>query len=117
MTLNPDLPAAATEAADPAGFPGEAKLGMKGPIVVAWQEALILHGIIADNEDNHDGDYGEGMEKAVLRLQRSWGWSDADGIAGTGTWRRLQSDGEHEAPADPSPSTATPPPSGADFEY
>lgn len=74
-----------------AEFPGEAKRGMNGPIVVAWQEALIAHGIIADNKDNHDGDYGEGMERTVLELQQSWGWSDADGIAGRGTWKRLQS--------------------------
>ena len=74
-----------------AQFPGEAKRGMQGPIVVAWQEGLIAHGIIADTKDNHDGDYGEGMERKVLELQQSWGWSDADGIAGSGTWKRLHS--------------------------
>ncbi len=70
-------------------FPGEAVLGMKGPIVLAWQEALIARGIIADNADNRDADYAEGMERAVLELQQSWGWSDADGKAGSGTWKRL----------------------------
>lgn len=74
-------------------FPGEAKRGMKGEVVVAWQEALIAHGVIADTKGNHDGDYGEGMEKAVLELQQSWDWSDADGIAGRGTWKKLQSVG------------------------
>jgi hypothetical protein len=28
----------------------------------------------------------------VLALQRSWGWSDADGIAGQHTWKRLHGD-------------------------
>jgi len=74
-----------------ATFPGEAKRGMKGPIVLAWQEALIAHGVIADTTGNHDGDYGEGMERAVLELQQSWNWSDADGIAGSGTWKKLHS--------------------------
>jgi LysM repeat protein len=76
-----------------ADFPGEAKRGMKGPIVIAWQEALIAHGIIADTKGNHDGDYGESLEKAVLELQQSWGWSNADGVAGSGTWKKLQSAG------------------------
>jgi peptidoglycan hydrolase-like protein with peptidoglycan-binding domain len=66
---------------------------MAGPIVVAWQEALIAHGVIADNANNRDGDYGEGVERAVLELQQSWGWSDADGIAGPGTWKKMQSGG------------------------
>lgn len=74
-------------------FPGEAKRGMKGPIVLAWQEALIAQGIISDNEDNHDGDFGDGMEKAVLKLQHSWGWSKATGEAGSETWKRLHSGG------------------------
>ncbi len=76
-----------------AAFPGEAKRGMTGPVVVAWQEALIAHGTIANTKDNRDGDYGEGMEKAVLELQQSWDWSDADGIAGPGTWKKLHSVG------------------------
>jgi hypothetical protein len=29
------------------------------------------------------------MKKAVLRLQRSWDWSDADGVAGKHTWTKL----------------------------
>jgi hypothetical protein len=29
------------------------------------------------------------MYKAVLRLQRSWDWSDADGVAGRHTWTKL----------------------------
>ena len=66
---------------------------MTGPVVVAWQEALIAHRIIADTEGNRDGDYGEGLEKAVLELQQSWDWSDADGIAGPGTWKKLHSGG------------------------
>lgn len=80
----------AQTAAGPA-FPGEAERGMKGPIVVAWQEALIARGVIADNHGNRDGEYGEGLERAVLKLQKSWGWSDADGVAGSGTWTKLHS--------------------------
>jgi hypothetical protein len=70
-------------------FPGEAKLDDRGPVVLAWQRALIAHGVISDNAANHDSHYGDGMYDAVLRLQRSWGWSDADGVAGKHTWSQL----------------------------
>ena len=70
-------------------FPGEAALGQSGPVVLAWQEALIAHGVIADTPGNHDSSFGEGMERAVLALQRSWGWTDADGKAGAHTWSKL----------------------------
>ena len=79
----------ASHAAPP--FPGEAKLGMKGPIVLAWQEALIAHRVIADSKDNRDSDYGPGMERKVLELQKSWKWPDANGIAGSATWQQLHS--------------------------
>ncbi len=87
------IPGGAGSGSSVPAFPGEAKRGMTGPIVVAWQEALIAHGIIADNKDNHDGDFGDGMEKAVLKLQHSWGWSNATGEAGSDTWKKLQSVG------------------------
>ena len=29
-------------------FPGEAKLNDRGPVVLAWQKALIAHGVISD---------------------------------------------------------------------
>ena len=70
-------------------FPGEAKLHDRGPVVLAWQTALIAHDVISDNAANQDSDYGDGMFEAVLRLQRSWGWSDADGVAGKHTWSKL----------------------------
>jgi LysM repeat protein len=70
-------------------FPGEAARGSTGAVVTAWQEALIARGVIADTQGNHDGVYGEGMEKAVRKLQQSWGWTDADGKAGAHTWRKL----------------------------
>jgi hypothetical protein len=70
-------------------YPGEAELGDRGPIVLTWQVALIDHGVISDNADNRDSHYGDGMKKAVLRLQRSWDWSDADGVAGKHTWTKL----------------------------
>ena len=70
-------------------YPGDAERGQTGPVVTAWQEALIARGVISDTQANHDGDYGEGMEKAVLKLQQSWGWTDADGKAGSHTWRKL----------------------------
>lgn len=72
-------------------FPGEAKPGMTGEVVRSWQQALIDHGVIANSTGNRDGDYGAGTERAVRELQESWGWTDADGIAGPGTWKRLQS--------------------------
>jgi hypothetical protein len=70
-------------------FPGEAARGASGPVVVAWQAALIAHGVISDNPANRDGVYGKGMAGAVRRLQESWGWSNADGVAGPHTWRKL----------------------------
>jgi hypothetical protein len=84
-------PAPHRPSTDPAipDFPGEAELGDRGPVVLAWQVALIEHGVISDNDDNRDSHYGEGMRKAVLRLQRSWDWSDADGKAGRHTWTKL----------------------------
>jgi hypothetical protein len=84
------IPADGTEQpADTASFPGEAKQGDRGPIVEAWQRALIVQGVITDNEANRDGVYGPGLAAAVLRLQQEWGWSDADGVAGSHTWSRL----------------------------
>lgn len=77
-------------AAAPA-FPGEAKRGMTGPIVLAWQLALIDHTIIADNDDNRDEAYGAGMEKAVLKLQQQWGWPKPTGVADSATWKQLHS--------------------------
>jgi hypothetical protein len=70
-------------------FPGEAALGDGGRVVLAWQEALIAHGVIRDNASNRDQYYGTGMRRAVERLQRSWDWSDADGGAGRHTWSKL----------------------------
>jgi N-acetylmuramoyl-L-alanine amidase/LysM domain len=70
-------------------FPGQAKLDDRGPVVLAWQEALITHGVISDRPANRDSHYGKGMFKAVMRLQKSWEWSDADGVAGKHTWRKL----------------------------
>jgi LysM repeat protein len=70
-------------------YPGQAERGDRGPIVLTWQVALIDHGVISDNADNRDSHYGDGMYKAVLRLQRSWDWSDADGVAGRHTWTKL----------------------------
>lgn len=80
----------ASAAAQTMEFPGEAKAGMTGAVVVTWQQALIDHGVIADSTGNRDGEYGAGMERAVRELQESWDWTDADGIAGPGTWKRLQ---------------------------
>jgi N-acetylmuramoyl-L-alanine amidase/LysM domain/Putative peptidoglycan binding domain len=70
-------------------FPGEAKLDDRGAVVLAWQEALIAKKVIKDIAANRDSHYGPGMAKAVKRLQQSWGWSDADGVAGRRTWRKL----------------------------
>jgi hypothetical protein len=58
-------------------------------VVLAWQEALIAHGVIRDAAANRDQHYGKGMRNAVERLQRSWGWDDADGVAGKHTWSKL----------------------------
>jgi hypothetical protein len=84
----PTDPSGLTGPAVPA-FPGDAELGDRGPIVLTWQRALIARRVISDNAANRDSHYGEGMQKAVLKLQRSWGWSDADGVAGRHTWRKL----------------------------
>ena len=82
-------PAAAGSAPAAAGFPGEAKLGLTGPVVLAWQKALIAHGVIADTPGNRDSGFGEGLERKVRELQQSWGWTDADGVAGSHTWTKL----------------------------
>jgi hypothetical protein len=70
-------------------FPGEARRDDRGAVVLAWQKALIAHRVITDCAANRDSHYGDGMFKAVRRLQRSWGWSDADGVAGRHTWSKL----------------------------
>jgi hypothetical protein len=70
-------------------FPGEAKLGDVGALVVTWQQALIAHSVIPDAPENRDGNYDADLERAVRGLQQSWGWSDADGKAGPHTWRKL----------------------------
>jgi hypothetical protein len=70
-------------------FPGEARLNDRGAVVLAWQKALIARRVITDRAANRDSHYGDGMFKAVRRLQRSWGWSDADGVAGRHTWSKL----------------------------
>jgi len=88
----PASPGGAPAPDEPAGippFPGEARQGDRGPLVLAWQEALIAHGVISDSPANRDADFGAGMAGAVRRLQESWGWSDADGVAGPHTWSRL----------------------------
>jgi N-acetylmuramoyl-L-alanine amidase-like protein/LysM domain-containing protein/putative peptidoglycan binding protein len=70
-------------------FPGEAREGDHGAVVRAWQEALIAAGVISDRPANRDGRFGSGTAGAVRRLQASWGWSNADGVAGPHTWSRL----------------------------
>jgi len=70
-------------------FPGEARLNDQGPVVLAWQNALIGRGVIKDSAGNRDSNYGTGMRDAVLRLQRSWSWKDADGVGGKHTWTKL----------------------------
>ena len=90
----PDVGAAPQDEGDPASgggppFPGEAAEGTRGPVVEAWQAALIDRGVISDNAANRDGVYGRGMAAAVRRLQESWGWSNADGVAGAHTWSKL----------------------------
>jgi N-acetylmuramoyl-L-alanine amidase/LysM domain len=83
------IPGGGDGSSDIPRFPGEAKLHDRGRVVLAWQKALIAHGVISDNAANRDSHYGDGMFKAVLRLQRSWDWSDADGVAGKHTWSKL----------------------------
>jgi len=70
-------------------FPGAARRGDHGPVVLAWQQALIAAGTISDNPANRDGIFGPGMAAAVRRLQEAWGWSNSDGVAGEHTWSRL----------------------------
>jgi peptidoglycan hydrolase-like protein with peptidoglycan-binding domain len=71
--------------------PARAKLGDRGEHVRAWQQILIQAGAISDIPENHDGYYGPGMYQVVLRMQQSWGWSDADGIAGPKTCQMIAS--------------------------
>lgn len=87
----PAPPAEPVAVAAPVGppFPGEVRQGDAGAVVVAWQKALIDAGVIRDSDANRDGVYGPGMAGAVRRLQQSWGWSNADGVAGPHTWTML----------------------------
>jgi N-acetylmuramoyl-L-alanine amidase len=75
----------------PPPFPGTGDYGCSYNVCRAWQDAMILNGIIADNNSNHDGVWGDGMHNACFNMQRSWGWSDADGIGGQHSWAHLRS--------------------------
>lgn len=72
-------------------FPGTGDYGCSYDTCRAWQDAMILNGIISDSSANHDGVWGTGMHDACAEMQRSWGWSDADGIGGKHTWPHLRS--------------------------
>ena len=72
-----------------AAYPGEGDYGCSHDTCRAWQDAMIAHGYIADNASNHDGVWGNGMHNACQNMQRSWGWSDADGVGGPHTWDHL----------------------------
>jgi hypothetical protein len=92
-----------------APYPGEARPGDRGDHVRAWQHILIQAGAISDIPENHDGYYGPGMYQVVLRIQQSWGWSDADGIAGPRTYQMIVSGAPVPPPQPPQPA---PPPAG-----
>jgi LysM repeat protein len=89
------IPGAAPSGGSPSGgsatpaFPGQARLDDRGPVVLSWQNALIGKNVIKDSQGNRDAHYGPGMRDAVLKLQRSWSWQDADGVAGKHTWTKL----------------------------
>jgi hypothetical protein len=70
-------------------YPGEAKLGDRGRIVRVWQAILTEADVISDIPANHDGYYGPQMTNAVLSLQRSWGWKNADGVAGRAKYDQI----------------------------
>ena len=72
-------------------FPGTGDYGCSSKVCRAWQDAMILNGYIADNPANHDGVWGDGMHNACYNMQRSFGWSDADGVGGKHTWSHLRS--------------------------
>lgn len=72
-------------------FPGTGDYGCSHDTCRAWQDAMILNGIIKDNSANHDGVWGDGMHNACFKMQQSWGWSDADGVGGKHTWPHLRS--------------------------
>ena len=72
-------------------FPGVGDYGCSYETCREWQDAMILNGYIADNAANHDGVWGNGMHNATVKMQQSWGWSDADGIGGQHTWPHLRS--------------------------
>jgi peptidoglycan hydrolase-like protein with peptidoglycan-binding domain len=108
LLLHPISPAVATPASAPTTlpsqpatvtsqvpgwppYPGEARPGDRGEHVREWQQILIQAGAISEIPENHDGSYGPGMFQVVLRLQQSWGWSDADGIAGPRTYQMITS--------------------------
>lgn len=71
------------------GYPGKGEAGAPEEVVKAWQDLYITKHLILDTHDNRDGVWGEGMTKATKKLQRSWGWGDADGVAGEHTYCHL----------------------------
>ena len=97
-TVPPPTPEPGPEPTPPSGgawvcppFPGTGDYGCSYDTCRAWQDAMILNGIIADNSANHDGVWGNGMHNACLKMQQSWGWGDADGVGGKHTWPHLRS--------------------------
>jgi Putative peptidoglycan binding domain len=100
-------PAPATTPPHVAGwppYPGEAKLGDHGDHVRTWQRILIQAGAISDIPENHDGYYGPAMYQVVLRIQQSWGWNDADGVAGPRTYEMITSGAPVPPPQPPQPA-------------
>ncbi|WP_053069994.1 peptidoglycan-binding domain-containing protein [Clostridium sp. K25] len=63
------------------------KRGSKGDYVTCLQNGLTLMCI---DPNGHDGIFGAGTEKAVIKFQKRFGLN-ADGIVESGTWEKLKS--------------------------
>ena len=69
-------------------YPGEARRGDTGAVVLAWQNMLIAAGVISDFPENRDGVYGAGTEGAVRDYQAQWGLN-GEGVADEELWNYL----------------------------
>jgi hypothetical protein len=69
-------------------FPGWVRLGSRGETVKAWQYAMIVHGVIANNNANRDGVFGQGMDRAMRNYQAAHHLT-VDGVGGPQTWAVL----------------------------
>jgi hypothetical protein len=85
-------PGAAVMATLPAAVPMQAlRIGMRGPLVQAWQNFLVGEGF---DPGGANGDFGDTTQAATAAFQRAQGLKD-DGVVGQQTFARAMTLGFH----------------------